>query len=452
MTLKLNSKIVLKYSSDEVLNQCINENTFVNPLYVNNEENGRSNWNTERFITTYRQEGDSIVLPRGYIRDLLKILKEQNITPEMIDERVCCPCNYPKQLNEVVLRPYQLRAIDEAMKFDQGSIISPTGSGKSLIGLEIIRRMGQKALIIVHRGELAKQWLHVIEERLGIKAGFIGDGEWNIGEEITVSMVQTLASRESDLKRLSVDTGLVLIDEVHHTPASTFFDVIGNLNAKYRYGLSASPNRRDGLETIIYRAIGPAIETISRDEVEELGATVPATVVQIQTGFNPGLVNSWSEYLDTLTASTERNVRITDLARTSEGSTLILVDRVTHAEKLSDMLNRRSVDHVLAHGKINKKEREGIMDRIKSAKLTVGTTSLLGEGLDVSSWDTLIMGAPISSEIKLMQAIGRIVRPSNGKEKAVVYDLKDECGFAGSSFNKRFEIYKKNKIWVQFKK
>jgi superfamily II DNA or RNA helicase len=116
------------------------------------------------------------------------------------------------------------------------------------------------------------------------------------------------------------------------------------------------------------------------------------------------------------------------------------------------MLNRRNIDHVLAHGKIGKKEREGMMERIKSAKLTVGTTSLLGEGIDVSSWNTLIMGAPISSEIKLMQAIGRIVRPSNGKEKAIVYDLKDNCGFAGASFNKRFEIYKKNKIWVQFQK
>ena len=452
MTLKLNSNIVLKYNKDEILNQCIKENTFENPIYVSNEENGRSNWNTERFITTYRHEDDSIVLPRGYMRDLLKILKEHDITPEIIDERVCSHCHYPEKLNEVTLRSYQTRAVDEAMKFDQGAIISPTGSGKSLIGLEIIRRRGQKAIIIVHRSELAKQWIRVIEERLGIKAGFIGDGEWVIGDQITVAMVQTLASSENGVKLVSDSVGMVLVDEGHHLPSDQFFSITNLLAAKYRYMMSATVERRDGLETMIYRAIGPSIANISREEVEELGATVPATVIQIQTGFNPGLVNSWSEYLDTLTTSTERNIRITELARQSDGYCLILVDRVAHTEQLSEMLTRRNIDHVVAHGKISKKEREGVMERIKTAKLTIGTTSLLGEGLDVSAWDTLIMGAPISSEIKLLHAVGRIVRPSKGKEKAVVYDLKDECGFSGASFNKRFAIYKKNKILVQFQK
>lgn len=93
-------------------------------------------------------------------------------------------------------------------------------------------------------------------------------------------------------------------------PAQTFFDVIGQMNAKYRYGLSATVGRRDGLEKMIYRAVGPAIATILKQEVEGIGATVPATVISIQTGFNPGVVNSWNEYLDTLTANARRNQRI----------------------------------------------------------------------------------------------------------------------------------------------
>jgi superfamily II DNA or RNA helicase len=319
VTLKLNSNIILKCCKEAILNQCINENTFENPSYISNEENGRSNWNTERFITTYRHEDDSIILPRGFMRDLLKILKEHEITSEIIDERVSSPCHYQEKLNEIVLRPYQLRAVEEALKYDQGAIVSPTGSGKSLIGLEIIRRRGEKAIIIVHRSELAKQWIKVIEERLGIKSGFIGDGEWGIGDQITVAMVQTLASSENNVKLISDSIGLVLVDEGHHLPSDQFFSIINLLAAKYRYMMSATPNRRDGLETMIYRAIGPAIATISRDEVEDLGATIPATVVQIQTGFNPGLVNSWSEYLDSLTANADRNIRITNLAKESEG-------------------------------------------------------------------------------------------------------------------------------------
>lgn len=308
---------------------------------------------------------------------------------------------------------------------------------------------GQKALIIVHRADLAKQWIDTIKTKFGLKAGFIGDGQWEIGD-ITVALVQTLSAREHETKSLSNAFGLILVDETHHAPASTFFDVLSLLAAKYRYGLSATVTRRDGLEQMIYRGLGPVIATVSKQEVEGMGATVPATVISIPTGFNPGQVDSWHEYLDSLTTNADRNIQIITLAQLSIGSALILVDRIAHAEQLSAMLHRRNIDHVLAHGKLNKKDREDVMDRIKTAKLTIGTTSLLGEGLDVSVWGVLIMGTPISSEIKLMQAIGRIVRPSPNKEKALVYDLKDDCSFAGASFKRRFEIYKKHKIWVEF--
>jgi len=385
----------------------------------------------------------------GYFPDLLSLCEKCNVIPTIEDLRTEHPAEFPA-LNGVVLRPYQERAVAQAMQSDQGVVVSPTGSGKSLIGLEIIRLRGQKALILVHRTELAAQWIGLIKERFGITAGFIGDGVIDIGDEITVAMVQTLNLCEEETKALSDSFGLILWDEVHHLVATTFFDVLGLFSAKYRYGLSATPSRRDGLEPMIYLAIGKTIATISKKEVEDLGATVPATVISVKTGFNPGVVNSWNEFLSSISSNADRNIKIINLAQQSQGAVLILVDRVSHADQLSEMLTRRKIEHVLAHGKIGKKERKDVMDRIKSAKITVGTTSLLGEGLDVSVWSVLVMASPISSEIKLMQAIGRIVRSSPGKEKAIVYDFRDDCGFAGSSFKRRFEIYKKNKIWVDF--
>jgi superfamily II DNA or RNA helicase len=449
---KISEKIFLPSPSDELLERIIESNTFANPKYSANELNGHSNWQTAATIETYQKLPDgSISVPRGFLPELLAICNKLNIDLSIADNRVESPIIFPP-LNGVTLRPYQERVVFQAMQSDHGVVISPTGSGKSIMGLEIIRRRTQKSLIIVHRGELARQWQDKIRECMGIKTGFIGDGEWTIGDQITIAMVQTLASREIESKTLSNTFGLILLDEVHHAPASTFFEVLGHLSAKFLYGLSATIGRADGLEKMIYRAIGPAVATISKQEVEGIGATVPAEVISIQTGFNPGYVNSWCEYLDSLSANSNRNMLIISLAQKSDGAVLIIVDRVAHAEQISDMLSRRNIDHVLAHGKVGKKDRDSIMERIRSAKITVGTTALLGEGIDVAVWGTLIMGAPISSEIKLMQAIGRIVRPSPGKEKALVYDLKDDCGFSGSSFNKRFEIYKKHKIWVKFSK
>ena len=106
--------------------------------------------------------------------------------------------------------------------------------------------------------------------------------------------------------------------------------------------------------------------------------------------------------------------------------------------------------HVLAHGKLPPEERESLMQRIKRSSITIGTTGLLGEGLDVAHWDTLILAAPVSSEAKLLQAIGRIVRPAQDKEIGIVYDLKDDCGFAGHSLKARLEIYKKHCIKFEF--
>ena len=123
---------------------------------------------------------------------------------------------------------------------------------------------------------------------------------------------------------------------------------------------------------------------------------------------------------------------------------------VGHAEQLSAMLTHRGIDHVLAHGKISKKDRESLMERIGSSSLTIGTASLLGEGLDIAHWSVLIMATPISSETKLLQAIGRVVRPAPGKTEATVYDLRDDCGLSGASFKKRREIYAKHNIEVNF--
>lgn len=452
MILKLNSNIILESVVEAIISKAICDNTFKNPIFKSNELNGRSNWDTEQTIATYRYEDTNPVLPRGYMRDLLKTAREHSIKPKIIDERVTNACVYPDKLNGIVLRPYQQRAVEEALKYDQGVICAPTGSGKTLIGLEIIRRRQQKSLIIVHRNELAKQWRDVIEERMGIKAGFIGDGEWTVGDQITIAMVQTLATHVADSKTIFGAFGLVLVDEVHHSPASTFSDVIGLIAAKYRYGLSATLIRRDGLEQMIYRAVGPVIASISKQEVENIGATVPVTVHTVNTGFLPKEIDSWNDYLGALTDNEERNLLIFELAIHAKGSVLILCDRVQHAESLSEMFFRQKIDHVLVHGKLKENDRKKAFELINTAQITVGTTGLLGEGLDVKGWSVLIMASPISSEIKLMQAIGRIVRPERGKNNALVYDLRDECGFSGASFKNRYVIYQKHRIWVVFDK
>jgi superfamily II DNA or RNA helicase len=432
---------------DELLfSKIIKDNEFLNPRYAENERKGRRNWHVPRIIKTYSLQGNQLILPCGYLPELLNLLQESGTPYETQDHRVVQSVDCP-ELKDVIFREYQTKAINEALQYDIGCLVSPTGSGKSFMGLELIRQRKQKALILVHRIELADQWAKVIKERLNIKPGRIGNGKWTIGDEITIGLIQTLSRNQSKTKEIGVNFGLILCDEAHHCPAQTFFDVLSWLPAKHKYGLTATPCRSDGLEQLIYRSIGPIVTNISKQDVEEVGATVPVTVQLVNTGFNPGFCRDWEGYLIALSSDANRNLLIIDLAQNGN-PTLILTDRIAHAQNLSSMLERRNISHVLAHGRV--KNRDEIINLIKESKLTIGTTGLLGEGIDVSHWSVLVLASPVSSEIKLMQAIGRIVRPSKGKENGLVYDLRDDCGFAGTSFKKRLENYKKYGIWVDF--
>ena len=185
---------------------------------------------------------------------------------------------------------------------------------------------------------------------MGIKAGFIGEGSFEIGDKITIGMIQTLSTKEDETKKLREAFGLVIAEECHHIPCESFFNVIGMISPKFLYGLSATVERSDGLEQMIYRIIGQAIATISKAEVEYVGATVPISVISIKTRFNPGFVSSWSEYLNELTYSAERNLIIVELARKEADPVLILCDRIAHLNQLSEMLSR-GIYRMLLHTK-----------------------------------------------------------------------------------------------------
>ncbi len=88
------------------------------------------------------------------------------------------------------------------------------------------------------------------------------------------------------------------------------------------------------------------------------------------------------------------------------------------------------------------------MEQARSAPLTVGTTGLLGEGIDCSSWQALILATPFSSANKLKQAIGRVIRPAIGKSRGYIADFIDSSGLSVSSYRKRLEVYRQQGYFV----
>ncbi len=331
-------------------------------------------------IPIYHESNGYIHIPRGYARILFHL--DRRLFRLMQDYRTTAPVSIPP-LSGIKFRDYQQRALDViGVEKDQGIVEAPTGSGKTIIALGLMHLRGQRTMVLVHNRGLLNQWRAVIRAQLGLEPGIIGGGQWQEGAEVTVAMIQTLARRLPELKALGRQYGLLVVDEAHHVPAVSFGRVVNYLHCKFRYGLTATPHRRDGQHEMISRYVGPVLIAIQSEAVEAVGGTVPAGVEVV---YAPGTyydVEDWNELVKAIVENKERNTIITELAEqvSQAQPTLILVDRIAHVKALGDLLP----DAVLMHGQLKDQERKAGMKAAQAAAVTVGTFNMLGEGLDIA--------------------------------------------------------------------
>ena len=207
-----------------------NELNFFNSEYLVKQRMGLAVYNVEKYFRTISTKGEEIRIPRGFLPHLIEYLKEHGYRFGIVDNR--------HKAEPVAFKPtytlhdYQQKAVATFAKKDCGVLVAPPGSGKTIMGLEIIAQKRQPTLILTHRAQIFNQWLQSIE-------GFLGIPKKNIGQyaslkkqtasPITVGMVQTL-SRVTDFSHLSDAFGLVLVDECHHMPARMFRDVVTKFN------------------------------------------------------------------------------------------------------------------------------------------------------------------------------------------------------------------------------
>jgi superfamily II DNA or RNA helicase len=445
----LGSRITVTGAPPALLDAVRAANRFPNPAYRDAFLLGRRTYGIPKEIFTFEEEEGRLLLPRGFLPGLLSLIAEEKPKATVTEGRVSVPRPYPAA-GPVVLRPYQVRAVAAALAAGEGLLTMPTGAGKTVTAIEMLRLRGERALILVHSRELHDQWRRCLMEQLGIAAGSIQGARRTEGETVTVAMLQTLQRLDEDaLEALAGGYGLVLLDEAHRAPARTVAEILDSTPCRYRYGLTATPYRRDGLDLLIHRAIGPILIQIGTEEVEAAGGVVPTVVRPIETGFHPQAVDSWADMLQALVEDEGRNrliMRLAERAATTM-AVLVLTDRVEHVGRLAALT---SLPHHVLHGQLDAETRResmaAMVDTATEARITIGSTGLLGEGLDVARWQALILATPISSRTKLLQAIGRVVRPYPGKARAFVADLVDDNPLAVSSFRKRVEIYREHNI------
>lgn len=237
----------------------------------------------------------------------------------------------------------------------------------------------------------------------------------------------------------------------HRVPSRTFTEALAAFDCRYVYGFSATPHRADGLTPLIHWHIGPLAHEVGRRGLEKRGAVLRAVVIPRPTDFatavelappsysenyDPGKdYGSYGGLVRELTMDRERNLMIAgDMVRESRnGTCLVITDRKGHALELAGMVRGLGVACECLTG--DSEDRAGIVARVRAGKVraVAATAQLIGEGFDCRELCGLFLAMPVKAgrteaggeATRLIQYLGRVLRPAPGKEFAVVYDYYD---------------------------
>lgn len=444
----INSEIYLKrVQLNQKLIEFIRDNlNILNSDFFVKKRLGKSAYNIEKYFKLIEETSEGIIIPRGFASSLIKFCNSENIAYKVVDER----CKYPeiKVVSKINLLSHQADALKITDIKDFGVIVSPPGSGKTIMALELIARKKQPTLIIVHRKQLFDQWIDRIQNFLSIpknKIGQIGNQKEKIGDEVTVATIQSLSRR--DLTDLKNRFGMIIVDECHHIPAKSFREVITKLNCYYLYGLTATPKRKNNDEKLIYVYIGNIIYEITQKEFlieqdNKVEINIRETNLFVPFDYK---IDSYETVSQVLVFDTSRNNLILkdieeNLPRFK--SILILTERKAHVNILNLYLKDK-YETIAITGDDSENSRKSKLDQIEQGhfQVIVSTGQYFGEGIDVNSLECLFIVYPFAFEGKLIQYIGRIQRSN---KPPVIFDYRDsKIEYFDKMFKQRNRYYKK---------
>jgi superfamily II DNA or RNA helicase len=434
-----------------------------NPEFDARQRARRSTWDTPRFLYSYDEtvEGD-LVLPRGLYGLLTDLVESAGSTLHIDDKRaIGDPHEF---ICSTELRSEQTDAVRRLIEEDTGVLIAPPGLGKTVIAWAAIASRATSTLVLVDRKALADQWRDRLQKHLEFKCGQIGGGRSKTTGIIDIALLPTLARRDH-IEALTAGYGFVVADECHHIAASAFFHVLNRIPAKYWLGLTATPERRDGLEDLIYHQLGShhvTLEGPTAGQLPSVGTDLlaPDPVLYVHpTQFrytgqaDPSAPGGMAEIYRALVADEARLEQIiADVlsAHTEGANILVLTTWINHLNVITERLRNAGKDVVVLSGQMKARQRREISQQLANHTaddgplLIVGTSSFIGEGFDCPALDTLFLAAPITFKNRLVQYVGRITRPHAAKATATVHDYHDELTpVLASSLRKRATGYTK---------
>lgn len=319
----------------------------------------------------------------------------------------------------------------EQLQTSGGALLSlPTGYGKTSCALYIACQLKVKTLIIVHKSVLMDQWIERIKQFIPeASIGVIKQNKVDVhGKDIVIGMLQSISLKEYNLEQYHF--GFVIIDETHHICSKLFSQSMFRICPHYILGLSATPQRKDGLTKVLYWFLNDISYYIERS------SSTNCSVEIHKFPFETEEVNL-TRIVTELTLHEERNEYIISKVKAFQSehrNILVLSDRRNHCE----LLQKEIPQSGLYLGGMKKADLDY---NEKHCQVLLATYSLAAEGLDIPRLDTLVLATPKGD---VVQACGRILRETPGKQNdPYILDIADDLPVLQKMFQKRKRFYKK---------
>ena len=433
---------------------------FANPEFYRAQAMHQSVYGKPRIVNLGEERDGFIMLPRGCRDELLALLEEAGVEHSIKDERI-----YGRPIDMSfagTLRPAQQKAVESMLAHDNGMLSAPTGFGKTVAAATIIAEVKLPTLVIVPSTTLMAQWNDKLAQFLDIRVkleplltpsgkpskkkrpliGQIGGGKRKPNGIIDIATFQSLTEKDPETgepraRDIVGSYGLVICDECHHAAAPKLELILKAARAQRVYGLSATPQRSDGLNAALAMLCGPIrFKGDPKAQMREQGMKrllLPRFTGMCFPKIEPG--SSFNQVIDELCASETRNELIVREVTEAVGngrSPLVLSKRKEHARALCELLERAGCSaRLLVGGGTLKQRREKLDEALRelgvegASPVFVATDSYLGEGFDASKLDALFLATPVSWDGRVTQQAGRLHRTHEGKNDVVIYDYVD---------------------------
>jgi superfamily II DNA or RNA helicase len=355
-------------------------------------------------------------------------------------------------------RKYQIQGVYDALRHNRKLLISPTASGKSLMIYSLVRYYigkGEKILLIVPTTSLVEQMYKDFQDYGWDAESFchrIYSGKEKTNEyPVTITTWQSVYKLE---RSFFEDYNVIIGDEAHLFKSKSLVSIMTKLHhAKYRFGFTGTLDGTQTHKWVLEGLFGPAYKVTRTDELMKQGHLSQLDIQCLVLKHPPQKFDTYQDEIQYLIEHEQRTKFITNLTLDLKGNTLVLFSRVeAHGAVLFEKINtNKDSDRKVffIHGGVDAEERELVREitETENNAIIVASYGTFSTGINIRSLHNVVFASPSKSRIRNLQSIGRVLRKSTNKVKAILYDIADDCthnsrrNYTLNHFIERIKIY-----------